>query len=95
MIYTLGHRESYLTALKEGPVTKIGPRAAGDVSIDPYPGGCAFLTVSDAAIVLSAYGFEDWSVFLMEGTPYDTYLHDDTGERHICKDLRVVNEVPW
>ncbi len=64
MIYTLGHRPSYIKALRSAaainkPLKKVG-RSEG------YPGGYAFKTVNDAERrIAEKYVEKDYAVFVL------------------------------
>jgi hypothetical protein len=56
MIYTIGHRESYLRGLQQGVLYKLGRRK-------DYPGGYAFKTKEDAQRRIDEVYDDSYAVF--------------------------------
>lgn len=95
MIYTIGHKENYLAAIREhGAIQKLGRRPPGffDDYPDGYPGGYAFKTIEDAKRGLVE---EDehvtWAVFGLEAEwERDTTPAKDGWWHELLNDANII-----
>ena len=90
MIYTIGHRKSYLQSFRDyGEVTKIGRKA--DLHGEPYIGGYAFKTLDDAnKRIREAYPDRDFIAFGLEAKwDEDTTPSKDGWWHHLLVDSYV------
>ena len=96
MIYTLGHKENYLKILKETPgAKKLGPRPEGNTVTEngePYAGGIAFETVTDALRWREENNKLSWSPFELDGDWSDVYWDEENKHFRINRDLVILGE---
>jgi len=90
--YTVGCRASYFTALREGPVKKLGARPKSRQYPDGYPGGYAVHAVEDGEQLLREFGKEgEWAVFgLKADWETDTEPAEDGWWHNLLVDSYIV-----
>lgn len=87
MIYTIGHKDSYLVAEMEGTVTKVGKLPDGS-----YPGGVAFKSYIDAARYIRDHPrtCDGFTVFGLEADWEEETEPGDEVYNHLLVDSRVI-----
>lgn len=89
MIFTIGHRETYLVNLKKPGFKKLG-------RCEDYRGGYAFLTRADAQERINeAYGNEDYAIYgLVADWERDTVPAYNGWWHYLLVDSKIVNLEP-
>ena len=90
MIYTIGHRESYLANIaRYGTIHKRGLFVGEDGKL--YLGGIVFRTREDAAQFIERHPDHGWAVFgLLADWDVDTALYDIDEWHRLLHDAEIV-----
>jgi hypothetical protein len=96
MIYTIGHKQSYLKAIANSPdgtILKSGKQVPCKMNLNEYEGGCAFRSIKDAQRRINEeYPTSDYVVFgLKADWGKDTEKNQNGGWWHnLLKDSEIV-----